>query len=92
MKALGVLKFFKEIDEWVKWCLSFPSRKSIDEAIAELEALQQPRSCLTCKHWGKSISGYFSGRICNKMVCSPHNKENYTDSNFGCNLFEPKEQ
>ena len=48
MKALEILKFFKELDEWVKFCFNFPSNKKLDEAISELEVLQH-RSCESCR-------------------------------------------
>ena len=50
--------------------------KELDEAISELEALQQPKSCYDCKHWFPNKASY----PCNQCSMA-----------INC-LFEPKEQ
>ena len=57
----------------------------LDEAIAELEALQQ-RSCQNCKHW----------KVRNTLVvsneCFRWSGNVMTPKDFCCNRYEPKEQ
>ena len=81
MKALQTLKEFR---------LFFGSTQvlvqtQIDEAIAELEALQQ-RSCQNCKHW----------KVRNTLVvsneCFRWSGNVMTPKDFCCNRHEPKEQ
>lgn len=81
MKALQTLKEFR---------LFFGSTQvlvqtQIDEAIAELEALQQ-RSCQNCKHW----------KVRNTLVvsneCFRWSGNVMTPKDFCCNRYEPKEQ
>ena len=81
MKALQTLKEFR---------LFFGSTQvlvqtQIDEAIAELEALQQ-RSCQNCKHW----------KVRNTLVvsneCFRWSGNVMTPIDFCCNRYEAKEQ
>ena len=53
----------------------------INEAIAELEALQQPKSCEGCE-------SDLSYRQCKQDVFRPQKKDN----SFCCNRYEAKEQ
>ena len=58
----------------------------IENAIAELEALQQPKSCESCKHW----------KVRNKLVrsneCFKWSGSVMTPRGFYCSEFEAKEQ
>jgi|GEM_PF-4957906 len=59
----------------------------IDEAIAELEALQAPKTCETCKY-----SGYFSPH--DSLECLNNDCNFYScdvDLGDGCNKHEPKD-
>ena len=47
MKALEILKTIKRV-KW--WHIGEEISNNIDEAIAELEALQQPKTCDGCKY------------------------------------------
>ena len=81
MKALDLLKTilenglssYNEEDDTVLvngWWVT------LEECIAELEALQQPKSCYDCKHWFPNKASY----PCNQCSMA-----------INC-LFEPKEQ
>ena len=58
----------------------------IGEAIAELEALQQVKSCESCEHW----------KVRNKLVrsneCFKWSGSVMTPRDFCCNRYEAKEQ
>ena len=58
----------------------------IENAIAELEALQQPKSCESCKHW----------KVRNKLVrsneCFKWSGSVMTPRDFYCNRYKAKEQ
>ena len=58
---------------------------SLDEAIAELEALQQ-RSCESCRHWDFNEQGHF------KKCFNGKGNVSSTKGDFCCNRYEPKEQ
>ena len=73
MKALEMLKHYKKVTANMPH--GMPTKR-INEAIAELEALQQPKSCYDCKHWFPNKASY----PCNQCSMA-----------INC-LFEPKEQ
>lgn len=54
MKALEILY---SLNEAVSLSKNYPSDELLDEAIAELEALQQPKNCEGCVHLDR-------GRFC----------------------------
>ena len=72
MRALDFLKCMRE-DTPCEWT-------ELDEAIAELEALQQPKSCDDCRSKSCSI----------KRILLELGEIN--SSYFYCNDYEPKEQ
>ena len=78
MKVLDFLKCMRK-DTPCEW-------KELDEAIAELEVLQQPKSCESCKHW----------KVRNKLVrsneCFKWSGSVMTPRDFYCNRYEAKEQ
>ena len=78
MKALDFLKCMRKDTP----C----EQDELDEAIAELEALQQPKSCESCKHW----------KVRNKLVrsneCFKLSGSIMTPRDFYCSEFEAKEQ
>ena len=59
---------------------------SLDESIAELEEMQQVKSCESCKHW----------KVRNKLVrsneCFRWSGSVMTPRDFCCNRYEAKEQ
>ena len=59
--------------------------KQRDEAIAELEALQQ-RSCESCRHWDFNEQGHF------KKCFNGKGNVSSTKGDFCCNRYEAKEQ
>ena len=72
MKALTLLQdYYHDI-------IYFTDKNNIDEAIAELEALQQPKDCGKCKH-------IHQGWWCNENGIK-------VTLDFCCNRYEPKEQ
>ena len=50
MKELKVLKILYALNEAVSLSKNYPSDELLDEAIAELEALQKPKNCNGCKY------------------------------------------
>ena len=58
----------------------------IENAIVEIKALQQPKSCESCKHW----------KVRNKLVrsneCFKWSGSVMTPRGFCCNRYEAKEQ
>lgn len=85
MKALEVLKHYKKVTANMPHGMS---TKRIHEAIAELEALQQPKSCESCKHRSfldKTLTNKITNGFC---------MENgfFTKVGFCCNRYEAKEQ
>ena len=56
----------------------------INEAIAELEALQQSKQCNTCRFY-HSFTGVCANDNCH--LCA-----DFVDADFGCIYHEPKEQ
>ena len=85
MKALEKIVEAKEnmnigYIEWANDC--------IDEAIAELEALQQPKSCEECVH-RSFIDEALTNKVTNGFCI-----ENgfFTKRDFCCNRYEAKEQ
>lgn len=84
MKALEILKVCRERGQ------KRAGGISLDEAIAEIEALQQ-RSCKTCKYYDterpKSHPNYAE---CNNRDCPLSYVEVYYA--FCCNRYEAKEQ
>ena len=83
-KALELLKEIKSYNN--KPLRIMPSDKKFNEAIAELEALQQVKSCESCKHW----------KVRNKLVrsneCFKLSGSIMTPRDFYCSEFEAKEQ
>lgn len=80
LKALEMLKDWNNGD--------YPSKQKIDEAIEELEALQN-RKCIDCKFFTKD--GVFYG-IYAKDVNTTKNQDLWLSNiEFLCNRFEPKE-
>ena len=79
MKALEMLKHYKKVTAYMPH--GMPTKR-INEAIAELEALQS-RSCEGCKHL------LASPRICLKRI---QNCDGILPKDFCCNRYEPKEQ
>lgn len=59
---------------------------NIKEAIAELEALQEPKTCDGCKHFFQRFTedGYLKYNICDKGVNSCYDK-------FFCAHYQPKD-
>ena len=91
MKALEILKSpiveigsESDINLQSNAVVLFATREQIQEAIAELEALQQ-RSCQNCKHW----------KVRNTLVvsneCFRWSGKVMTPKDFCCNRYEPKE-
>ena len=74
MIALEILDYFRS-EQIANGCTPF-LLEMYNEAIAELEALQQPKSCYDCKHWFPNKASY----PCNQCSMA-----------INC-LFEPKEQ
>lgn len=84
MKALEVLKHYKKVTAYMPH--GMPTKR-INEAIAELEALQQ-RNCEGCKYCAKVFS--YTYPLCTRDEQSPfqiHNKEV-----LACRFHEAKEQ
>ena len=79
MKALEMLKHYKKVTAYMPH--GMPTKR-INEAIAELEALQS-RSCEGCKHL------LASPRICLKRI---QTCDGILPKDFCCNRYEPKEQ
>ena len=82
MKALQILIYIRRN----KFIMDLLDEDSINEAIAELEALQQVKSCESCKHW----------KVRNKLVrsneCFKWSGSVMTPRDFCCNRYEAKEQ
>lgn len=74
MIALEILDYFRS-EQIANGCTPF-LLEMYNEAIAELEVLQQPKSCHDCKHWFPNKASY----PCNQCSMA-----------INC-LFEPKEQ
>ena len=70
-EAIELLKFFKDRKN-----TKITTMIKVQSCIAELEALQQPKSCYDCKHWFPNKASY----PCNQCSMA-----------INC-LFEPKEQ
>lgn len=64
-------------------------KENVSKSIELLKKLKEPKTCNSCNRWGNFYID--SSRICNLQVCGPHEKQNYTDQNFGCILHEPKD-
>ena len=83
MKALEKLREYANIDYG---CDMGMHQEECLEAIAELEALLQPKSCESCKHW----------KVRNKLVrsneCFKWSGSVMTPRDFCCNRYEAKEQ
>ena len=79
MKALTLLQdYYHDI-------IYFTGKNNIDEAINELEALQQ-RSCESCRYWDFNEQGHF------KKCFNGKGNVSSTEDDFCCNRYEPKEQ
>ena len=82
MKALQILIYIRRN----KFIMDLLDEDSINEAIAELEALQQVKSCESCEHW----------KVRNKLVrsneCFKWSGSVMTPRDFCCNRYEAKEQ
>ena len=82
MKALEILY---SLNEAVSLSKNYPSDELLDEAIAELEALQS-RSCGGCKQLVDIGKSY---KHCEELSI---NISHSTESTFCCNRYEAKEQ
>ena len=58
----------------------------IENAIVEIEALQQPKSCESCRHWDFNEQGHF------KKCFNGKGNVSSTENDFCCNRYEAKEQ
>ena len=79
-KALKFLKHMKQTDTPYNF-----RECELDEAIAELEELQQ-RSCESCRHWDFNEQGHF------KKCFNGKGNVSSTKGDFCCNRYEVKEQ
>ncbi|MDD2273964.1 MAG: hypothetical protein PHH29_17095 [Desulfuromonadaceae bacterium] len=77
MKALDYLYRMKKANDEMGM-----GAQNIDEAIAELEALQQPKQCNTCRFY-HSFTGVCANDNC--PLCA-----DFVDAGFGCIYHEAK--
>ncbi len=79
------MKALEKIKDMIYFCDAVGCHRALYESLkaveAELEALQQPKSCEGCK-------SDLSYRQCKQDVFRPQKKDN----SFCCNRHEPKEQ
>lgn len=86
MKALEILTYMKasyndeEVSEKFEEMSEDELKTYLDECIAELEALQQPKSCDDCRSKSCSIKRILLERV------------EINSSYFYCNDFEPEEK
>ena len=82
MKALNLLVELREVD-YREFGASKEDLKVYDEAIAELEALQQPKSCGGCKQSWEPNNQTFHRYFCEYLRIPVHGY-------FCCNRHEQK--
>ena len=75
-KALEILKHMKQTDTPYNF-----RECELDEAIAELEALQQPKRCDGCWYGKTTI---------NSVICGKNGT--YKEADYYCKYYYPKEQ
>ena len=84
MKALEILKKPHHTSKFNNVTMVVYKKDQIDEAIAELEALQQPKSCDGCKQSWKPNNQTFHKYFCEYLQIPVH-------GDFCCNKHEPKD-
>lgn len=91
-KALELLKEIKSYHN--KPLLIMPSYNKFNEAIAELEALQQPKSCAKCKAFKLDDEHNDGFGQCFWGIHFPNGNSLYyhKGADFYCSEFEAKEQ
>lgn len=90
--AIEILKRLQNSDYFDRSKLKLSKEYTLENAIVELEALQQPKSCDGCKYFKQHKKFNFQGHCEKGVTNNKYGEDNEVDNTFCCNRYEPKEQ